>query len=178
VSRIVVPNFKHYKASSSVASTLMARNRPGGGVAERMLRQKVHQRGLRFVVHARSLVGRPDLVFTRARVAVFCDGDFWHGRRWTTLRRQLSSRANPDYWIAKIGRNRQRDAATNRALAMDGWTVFRLWETDVLKDPVLAADAVQKVVFACQSRFECGNPRKGTQSQVLVDGITRWTVSR
>jgi DNA mismatch endonuclease (patch repair protein) len=69
------------------------------------------------------------------RVAVFCDGDFWHGRSWQQRKAQLASGWNAEYWVAKIGRNRQRDRIVNRQLSGLGWGVVRVWESDVRRDP-------------------------------------------
>jgi DNA mismatch endonuclease (patch repair protein) len=102
--------------------------------------------GLRYRKHVLSLPGKPDIVFVRARVAVFCDGDFWHGRDWRSLRVKLKRRANPDYWIPKIRSNIERDRRNERLLAEDGWLVIRLWETDVLSSPLVAARYVRGVV--------------------------------
>jgi DNA mismatch endonuclease (patch repair protein) len=88
-------------------------------------------------------------VFPRARLAVFVDGDFWHGREWVRLQELLERRANPDYWIPKIRRNMERDAEQTGRLEGMGWSVLRLWETDVLKDVKVAAD---EVLLALQAR--------------------------
>jgi DNA mismatch endonuclease (patch repair protein) len=102
--------------------------------------------GLRYRKHPTTLPGRPDFVFAVARVCVFCDGDFWHGRNWDTLRERLARRANPEYWLAKIGRNAERDREQTARLTALGWLVIRLWETDVLKDPEAAASQVKAAV--------------------------------
>jgi DNA mismatch endonuclease (patch repair protein) len=86
--------------------------------------------------------GKPDLAFTRQKVCVFVDGDFWHGRNWDNLVTQLQRRANPGYWIPKIAANMQRDRLNTNALQAAGWQVVRIWETDVLADPGRAADSV------------------------------------
>jgi DNA mismatch endonuclease (patch repair protein) len=92
------------------------------------------------------LPGRPDVVFARARVAVFCDGDFWHGRNWGRLREQLQGRANSAYWIPKIAANRARDTRSRRALRRDGWLVLRVWETDVCRDASRVADSIGEAI--------------------------------
>jgi DNA mismatch endonuclease (patch repair protein) len=114
---------------------VMRANRKEGGRAELILRRRLFARGLRYRTHVGSLPGKPDLVFTAARLAVFCDGDFWHGRNWPKLRKQLTTRANSDYWIAKIRRNRARDRSQTLELSRLGWAVIRVWETDVLASP-------------------------------------------
>lgn len=88
----------------------------------------------------------PDLAFIRQRVAVFVDGDFWHGRDWEKRKEQLQSGHNAPYWLAKIAYNRDRDIRNNELLAELGWRVVRLWETDVLKDPDGAASLVASLM--------------------------------
>jgi len=112
-----------------------------------MLRRQVWALGLRYRKNVAKLPGTPDLVFTAARVVVFCDGDFWHGRDWRRLRRKLRRGRNAAYWSAKIARNMQRDRAQQKLLERQGWRVVRLWETDIKRDPERAAMQVfRKVV--------------------------------
>ncbi len=92
------------------------------------------------------LPGNPDIVFPKARVVVFCDGDFWHGRDWEKLQVALSKRHNADYWLAKIGRNRDRDLERTQQLQSGGWHVFRCWETDILRDPGAVATSLKEIV--------------------------------
>lgn len=77
------------------------------------------------------LPGNPDVVLPAARVSVFIDGDFWHGRDWPQRRRRLQTGANPEYWIRKIEYNMARDAAVTRELERSGWLVVRFWDSDV-----------------------------------------------
>ncbi len=124
----------------------MRANKKEGGRAERLLGQKLWERGLRYRKHLQALPGKPDFAFVRARVCVFCDGDFWHGRDWEKLRERLEHRANADYWVAKIARNRERDAEQGQALESAGWMVLRFWETDILKDPSTIAGRVETAI--------------------------------
>ena len=94
-------------------------------------------------MHANHLPGKPDIVFKRQRLAVFVDGDFWHGRDWEARRRKLAVGHNAEYWLAKIGYNRERDSRNTEKLEAAGWRVIRLWETDVKRAPQEAAAAVQ-----------------------------------
>jgi DNA mismatch endonuclease (patch repair protein) len=98
------------------------------------LEQKVaaafHARGWRYRRNFALLPGKPDFVFTKARVVVFVDGDFWHGWRYPQWKHKLSS----DYWRAKIERNRARDRRNFQRLRRMGWTVLRLWGHDVEKN--------------------------------------------
>jgi DNA mismatch endonuclease (patch repair protein) len=115
--------------------------------AEVMLCEALSKRGLRYRRNVELMPGKPDVVFTTARVAVFCDGDFWHGRAWPRLKRQLERRANAAYWVAKIAANRLRDARMRRLLTQEGWHVIRVWETDVARDAGAVADLIRQAVF-------------------------------
>ena len=102
---------------------------------ELVLRRALWAAGLRYRLHPVDLPGRPDLVLPRVKMAVFCDGDFWHGRNWRQRKAKLSRGWNGGYWVAKLERNRRRDREVTRQLRGLGWTVLRFWETDVQRDP-------------------------------------------
>ena len=114
------------------------------------LRKELHRRGLRFRLHGEGLPGCPDIVFAKSRLAVFCDGDFWHGRDLEQRLAKLRQGHNPQYWVAKVRRNVERDQARAWSLQVSGWTVLRLWETDILRDVAAAADAVE-AALRCSS---------------------------
>lgn len=82
----------------------------------------------------KGLAGNPDIVFLGARVAIFCDGDFWHGRDWEARRRKLGRGNNASYWLAKIERNIERDWQNTQKLLDQGWTVLHVWESDIRSD--------------------------------------------
>src|SRR4051812_25601625 len=107
-------------------SYTMSRIRSTNTKPELLVRKLVHARGLRFRIHERSLPGRPDLVFHKAQVAVFVDGDFWHGWRFPQWRDKLQP-----YWRDKIEGNRKRDQRNFQRLRRMGWLVLRLWEHEV-----------------------------------------------
>ena len=93
---------------------------------ETRVRSALHRRGYRFRKHAKNLPGTPDVVFTKAQVAVFIDGDFWHGYDFDAWSHNLSAP-----WRNKILTNIQRDATNHRTLRDMGWTVIRLWQHDI-----------------------------------------------
>jgi DNA mismatch endonuclease, patch repair protein len=135
----------------AVTARIMARVRSRDTEPEMLLRRELHRRGLRYRVHPRSLPGRPDLVFGRARVAVFVDGDFWHGGGWRergfdAFEDQFAGHRDPERWIAKISRNVARDTEVSAALGSLGWRVIRVWESAIRKDAVASADQVEKAV--------------------------------
>ncbi len=141
------PSYKGFKSSSETQTRTKRANRRKDTKPELLLRRELHRLGLRFRLKTDHLPGRPDLIFPSARAAVFCDGDFWHGRDWKHLRSALRRRANPDYWIAKIGYNRSRDAEVTQRLTENGWRVMRLWEGEILHDPTQAAQRVKAFVY-------------------------------
>ena len=114
---------------------IMAANRRRDTSPELRLRSALHARGLRFRVDYPIRVPgrrpiRPDVVFTRARVAVFVDGCFWHGcPDHGTL-----PKSNAEYWVPKLARNRERDEQADRLLADAGWHVVRIWEHEKIQD--------------------------------------------
>ena len=99
-----VPYYSGFTPASPTASRIKQANRREGGRAERLLGRALWRAGLRYRKHAASLPGRPDFVFAGARVCLFCDGDFWHGRDWDALRERLARRANPEYWLISAGK--------------------------------------------------------------------------
>lgn len=109
---------------------------------ELALRSALHALGLRYRVGIRPLPGirrTADVVFTRAKIAVFLDGCFWHG----CPDHFRAARANSEFWLAKINGTRARDADTNERLRAAGWTVIRVWEHE---DPVEAAERVASII--------------------------------
>lgn len=108
---------------------------------ELALRSALHQRGLRYSLR-KQLPGRPDIIFVRARVAVFVDGCFWHGCP-EHCRRPATNRA---YWDKKINRNMARDSRVNAELKELGWRVVRIWEHEVKQSPNRCAARIERVV--------------------------------
>ena len=88
-------------------------------------------------LHYRShpkMYGSPDFLVD-GRLVLFCDGSFWHGRDWKKLKARLAAGNNPGYWMKHIEDNRKRDRKVNRELRERGYTVLRLWDTDIEKRP-------------------------------------------
>nr|WP_026214401.1 very short patch repair endonuclease [Nonomuraea coxensis] len=124
----------------------MQSNRGKGTRPELALRRAVHALGLRYRVSIRPLPSvrrTADLVFTKAKVAVFMDGCFWHG----CPDHHTKSATNAEYWAEKVRRNRERDAETDRLLQEAGWTVIRVWEHE---EATLSAEMVAEAVRAAQ----------------------------
>lgn len=110
-------------------SAVMSRIKGRGTGPEKKMAAAFASKGLSWEEHARDLPGRPDFVFRCAKVAVFVDGDFWHGWRFPQWRDKLSEK-----WEAKIEANRIRDARNHRRLRRMGWRVVRIWEHQLERD--------------------------------------------
>ncbi|HUY96349.1 MAG TPA: very short patch repair endonuclease [Verrucomicrobiae bacterium] len=131
-------------ASSPTVRRVMQGNRDRDTRSELALRSAAWRLGLRYRVAFTPVPGlrrKADLVFTRARVAVFADGCYWHG----CPDHGHVPRTNAAYWAAKLGRNRTRDAEADRRLSEAGWLVLRVWEHE---DPAAAAQRLAILVSA------------------------------
>ena len=124
------PSYKGLKPASESASRVHSRISRSNTKCEQLLCSALIKKGLRFRTQAEDLPGRPDIVFSRERVAIFCDGDFWHGKNWSARKQRLLKGANPTYWVKKIETNMARDLRNNCLLQADGWTVERYWESE------------------------------------------------
>lgn len=106
------------------------------------------EHGIRYGAHPK-IYGSPDFIL-EGRLLLFCDGSFWHGRDWENLKARLASGNNPDYWVAHIESNRKRDAAVNRVLGERGYTVVRLWDTDIRKRPEWCVAKIRRALEEAQ----------------------------
>ena len=97
---------------------------------ELMLRKALWKLGIRYRKNYHDLPGKPDIVLTKYKIAIFVDGDFWHARgHQNNPGEQIKS--NRDYWVPKLSRNVERDKAINELLTEEGWLVLRFWENDI-----------------------------------------------
>ena len=142
------PSFKGLVPVSSAQSRAKRSNRARDTKPELLVRRELWARGARYRLSPRDVPGCPDIVFRRARVAVFCDGDFWHGRDWPQISKKLANGHNGSYWGAKIAYNIERDIQINQELEQHGWLVLRYWESAIKASPSLVATAVLKAVSA------------------------------
>lgn len=132
------------KVTHKIMSAVMCKNtRP-----ELALRRALWARGLRYRVNVKTLPGKPDVVFTKAKIALFCDGDFWHGHNWAirglgSLEEELERYSQ--FWKDKILGNIRRDKENSARLKADGWTVIRFWESDIKNNVNKCADIVEKI---------------------------------
>ena len=113
----------------SQRSAVMRRVKARDTGPERVVRRLIWSLGGRYRLHRKDLPGKPDIVMAGRRLAVFVHGCFWHGH--DCARGARIPKANRDYWVAKVARNRTRDAAALAALAAAGWRVEVVWECEI-----------------------------------------------
>jgi DNA mismatch endonuclease (patch repair protein) len=119
-------------------SEIMSRIRSTSGVEIRfrkLVSQHVYPLGHRYRLNYKKAVGKPDLAFVSRRVAVFLDGDFWHGKHYMKKVLPNPAKLPQKFWRDKISGNMARDRKQNRALRKLGWKVVRIWESDFKKKP-------------------------------------------
>lgn len=114
---------------------------------EVLLRKALWRKGIRYRVNYRALPGTPDIAITKYKIAVFCDGEFFHGKDWEVLKPRLEKGSNSAYWIGKITRNRERDDEVNKRLLFQGWTVVRFWGTEIKKHPEECVQVIEETIF-------------------------------
>lgn len=118
-------------------SQIMKRIPSKNSKPEVTLRKALFALGLRYRLHSNKLPGKPDIVFGSKKVAVFVDGDWWHGRHYEKEHKKYTS-----FWQQKIKKNMLRDQIVNNELKKMGWTVFRVWQKDMMKDPAKYAQVI------------------------------------
>ena len=110
---------------------------------EVILRKALWNAGFRYRKNYEKLPGKPDIALTKYKIAIFCDGEFFHGKDWEVLKPKLEKGNNPDFWIKKITRNQQRDEEVNKQLLFMGWTVIRFWGNEIKKNPEQCVKVVE-----------------------------------
>lgn len=110
----------------------MQANKATGTKPEILLAKTLFARGHRYRKNDKDIFGKPDLVFKKIKLALFVDGEFWHGKEWNI--RKYDHKTNQDFWIKKIERNIERDREVNEELTKSGWTVMRFWCKEIEKD--------------------------------------------
>jgi len=116
---------------------------------EIQLRKALWHEGIRYRINLKTLPGKPDIAITKHKIAIFCDGEFWHGKNWET--RKESIKTNRDYWIPKIERNILRDNKNEKKLANLGWVILRFWGAEINKNLKDCVNEVKETIFDISS---------------------------
>jgi len=117
---------------STERSNLMRKIKSNKTSPEILLQRGLKKEGFKFKKNYHKLAGKPDIVLLDNKIAIFVDGEFWHGYNWKTKKRKL--KANRSYWIPKIERNILRDRKNTRILKKEGWKVLRFWQQQITKE--------------------------------------------
>ena len=135
------------------------------GAAETLLAKALWHKGYRYRLNHRALPGSPDIALMKYQLAIFVDGEFWHGYDWERKKEKL--RSNRSYWIEKIEENIARDARDEARLTAMGWTVLRFWEKDVKKDLGACVQAVEASILETMVRRRWDVPCRPPEQEDL-----------
>ena len=114
---------------------------------EVILRKALWARGYRYRKNYKRIPGSPDIVRTKYKIAIFCDGEFFHGKDWEVLKPRLEKSNNSEFWIKKISRNLERDDEINKKLLSMGWTVIRFWGNEIKKNTDECIRVIEETIF-------------------------------
>ncbi len=113
--------------NEAVRRTMMGNTKRDTSI-ELILRRALYKRGVHYRKNVKTILGTPDIAIKKYRLVVFCDGDFWHGNGYHSVK------SHKRFWDEKIRRNRERDLEYTIRLRDEGWTVLRFWESDIRND--------------------------------------------
>lgn len=136
-------------------SVLMSRIKGKNTKIEVKLRKELFRRGIRYRANTSSVYGHPDISIKKYKIAIFCDGDFWHGFDWENRKADIKS--NREYWITKIERNMEKDIEVNHVLSHMGYTVIRLWEHEITNDLKGSADMIESIIRKKKYKYKNSN---------------------
>jgi DNA mismatch endonuclease (patch repair protein) len=125
--------------------TVMSHIKSNNTSIEILLRKALWHESIRYRINLKTLPGKPDIAITKYKIAIFCDGEFWHGKNWEAKKKSIKT--NRDYWIPKIERTIMRDNDNERKLQNMGWMVLRFWGDEIKKNLQGCIDEIKEVIF-------------------------------
>ena len=139
---------KHPKSYDSTPETRkrMSTVKLKGGKAEILLAKALWHQGYRYRKNDKRLPGSPDIAILKYNIAVFVDGEFWHGKDWEA--RKMRLKRNREYWIEKIEENMARDLRDDHLLVQAGWVPIHFWEKEVIKDLSACVATIEEIILA------------------------------
>ncbi len=132
--------------TDEATSQRMSKTKLKRGIAEKLLSSSLWEKGFRYKLNTKDLPGSPDIAILKYKIAVFIDGEFWHGYDWENKKGKLIR--NKDYWIEKIEENIARDARVDRELSILGWTPIHFWSKEVQKNLDDCVQEIMDIVFS------------------------------
>lgn len=138
---------KHPKQydTDEATSKRMAKVKLKKGTAETILAKALWNEGYRYRLNWKKLPGSPDIAILKHKVAIFVDGEFWHGYNWAEKKPRL--KRNRDYWIQKIEENIARDVRVDKELLALGWVPVHFWTKEVLKETEECVQCIDEIIF-------------------------------
>lgn len=137
---------KHQKlATTSDISKRMAKVKLKKNKPEQTLAKALWHKGYRYRLNYKKLIGTPDIVLTKYNIAIFVDGEFWHGKDFESF--QQKNHNNKQYWVDKISENIKHDYEVTRTLQQEGWTVLRFWSQQVMKYTDACIQVIEDYIF-------------------------------
>ena len=133
---------------------------------EILLRKALWREGIRYRKNLATLPGKPDIAITKYKIAIFCDGELWHGRNWNTNKNAIKT--NRNYWIPKIEKNIQRDIRNEIDLRNMGWTVLRFWGRDIEKNLINCVHEIKEIIYERECEFYKNEYYNNTSVELLV----------
>lgn len=127
--------------SKEKRSELMSKIRSQDTGIEKLILKEMKKRKMDGFAYQLKMIGNPDFVFPKQKLAIFCDGDFWHGYQFQKRRSNLA-----EYWVKKISGNIRRDKKVRRILEKSGWTVVRFWEHQIQNNTEPCVSKIQKII--------------------------------
>lgn len=129
--------------------------RSSGTKIEKTLAKALWHKGHRYRKNCKDIIGKPDIVFRKYKIVVFCDSEFWHGKDFQSIVKRIGT--NKEFWKNKIRRNMKRDIEVTRQLESGGWTVLRFWETEIKKGLAECILEIEKNIEEAKLRLETKN---------------------
>ena len=111
-------------------------------------------KGYRYRKNYKSIPGSPDICLTKYKIAVFCDGEFFHGKDWEVRKAKVAKGNNGEYWVKKIQENMLRDNEKDKELNALGWIVVHFWGKEILKNPDECVKVIEEIIFDMQFETE------------------------
>jgi len=147
--------------------TIMSHIRSSNTSIEVLLRKALWHEGIRYRKNFKALPGTPDIAITKFKIAIFCDGEFWHGKNWD--KKKDTIKTNSDFWKAKIERNIMRDNKNEKKLVNMGWVVLRFWGDEINKGLEDCVNQVKETIYEIKNGIYNNDYNNGIDLLVAED---------
>jgi DNA mismatch endonuclease (patch repair protein) len=129
---------------------------------EVLLCKALWREGIRYRKNVKTLPGKPDIAITKYKIAVFCDGELWHGKDWQEKKDTIKT--NKDFWISKIEKNMTKDNVNEKKLESMGWIVLRFWGKDIKKNLTGCVNEIKETIYETENGIYQGKFHEGDYS--------------